>query len=123
MSADLSRQAGVWAMIRQEITRQTEIHGPDAVGAPDVNGDRRMTILTEEIGEVAREVLDDNGMHALHCELIQVAACAVAWLEAITCYCGGYPLEGQLLRVRRDGYTDTHGRTACHWNTTGGPHG
>ncbi|MCK5601615.1 hypothetical protein KAR91_07100 [Candidatus Pacearchaeota archaeon] len=42
------------------------------------------TILTEEVGEVAHEVLAGVGhTNNLKDELIQVAAVAVAWLEVI----------------------------------------
>ena len=41
-----------------------------------------MMVLTEECGEVARAVLDLND-DQLRTELIQVAAVAVAWLEAL----------------------------------------
>lgn len=40
-----------------------------------------LTILMEEIGEVAKAMLEDQN-HVRH-ELIQVAAVAVAWLECI----------------------------------------
>jgi len=39
-------------------------------------------ILSEEIGEVAHEVLNP-GLYSLREEIVQVAAVAVAWLEAI----------------------------------------
>jgi NTP pyrophosphatase (non-canonical NTP hydrolase) len=42
----------------------------------------KATVLTEECGEVARAVLDKNDTQ-LRAELIQVAAVAVAWLEAL----------------------------------------
>lgn len=38
-------------------------------------------ILSEEVGEVAEAVLDRNAN--LRAELVQVAAVAVAWLEAL----------------------------------------
>ena len=39
-----------------------------------------LAILTEETGEVARALQDRGDLHG---ELVQVAAVAVAWLEAI----------------------------------------
>lgn len=39
-----------------------------------------MTVMMEEVGEVARAVLEDDKVN-LEEELIQVAAVAVAWLE------------------------------------------
>lgn len=46
------------------------------------------TVLTEEVGEVAKAVLDFEYQHGgteedLRKELIQVAAVAVAWVEAL----------------------------------------
>lgn len=41
----------------------------------------KVAVLSEEIGEVARAVLD--GSPALREELVQVAAVAMAWLEAL----------------------------------------
>ncbi len=46
--------------------------------------DRRMTILTEEVGEVAEATMNDtNDFTHLREELVQTAAVAVATLEAI----------------------------------------
>ena len=53
----------------------------------------KLAVLTEEVGEVAREVLTQDGRRlardsigtraALREELVQVAAVAVAWVEAL----------------------------------------
>ena len=40
-------------------------------------------ILTEEVGEVNRAILDKADAQHLRAELVQVAAVAVAWMEAI----------------------------------------
>ena len=42
-----------------------------------------LSILGEEIGEVGRALFDSEGDAALRAELIQVAACALAWIESI----------------------------------------
>lgn len=42
----------------------------------------KMTVLAEEVGEVARTVLDRTP-DRLRAELVQVAAVAVAWLESL----------------------------------------
>lgn len=42
----------------------------------------KVGVLTEELGEVARAMLDGNRT-GLRAELVQVAAVAVAWLEAL----------------------------------------
>lgn len=54
----------------------------------------RLAVLAEEVGEVAREVLAQDGRQlardslgtpaALRAELVQVAAVAVAWIEALS---------------------------------------
>lgn len=41
----------------------------------------KVAVLTEEVGEVARAVLDKND-DGLLIELVQVAAVAVAWIES-----------------------------------------
>jgi NTP pyrophosphatase (non-canonical NTP hydrolase) len=40
----------------------------------------RMAILTEEVGEVAKALLDGEGLRE---ELIQVAAVAIRWVEEL----------------------------------------
>jgi hypothetical protein len=42
----------------------------------------RLTVLVEEVGEVARAVLEGDTA-SLRAELVQVAAVAVAWIEAL----------------------------------------
>lgn len=42
-----------------------------------------VAVLTEEVGEVARACLDKEGIHRLREELVQVAAVAVCWIEAL----------------------------------------
>lgn len=63
--------------------RQEELHGADKSCAnPAKDNYSKLAILTEEVGEVARDLLDgptDN----LRTELVQVAAVAVAWVEAL----------------------------------------
>lgn len=43
----------------------------------------KLGVLMEELGEVAKEVNEDGDEKALYTELVQVAACAVAWAEAL----------------------------------------
>jgi len=55
---------------------------------PEMSDEERLAVLVEEVGEVARAVLEAkklaNDVHgkALTKELVQVAAVAVAWLES-----------------------------------------
>jgi hypothetical protein len=78
----------VYAAIRAERRRQTiRWAGPHSWGSgdcssPDVPHIVKAAVLAEECGEVARAVLD-NDPAALRRELVQVAAVAVAWLEAL----------------------------------------
>lgn len=57
------------------------------IGAPDTilpseNNYAKLGVIMEEVGEVATALLENEGTEALHAELIQVAACCVAWVEA-----------------------------------------
>ena len=56
--------------------------GPRRLFQPAVADIVKTAVLSEECGEVARAVLD-NDIDQLRTELIQVAAVAVAWLEAL----------------------------------------
>lgn len=49
---------------------------------PDDTG-VKLAVLTEEVGEVARCLLERGALSDLKAELVQVAAVAVAWAEAI----------------------------------------
>jgi NTP pyrophosphatase (non-canonical NTP hydrolase) len=42
-----------------------------------------LAILTEEVGEVAKAILQCASCEELYSELVQVAAVAVAWMEAM----------------------------------------
>jgi NTP pyrophosphatase (non-canonical NTP hydrolase) len=67
----------------QERWRQDRKHGSGRV----LNPTARLAILAEEFGEVAKEVMervDGRGDVArLRSELVQTAACAVAWIEQL----------------------------------------
>jgi len=53
-----------------------------------------LTILTEEVGEAAKDILDQKH-DGLKTEVTQVAAVALAWLEALTArYHQGEPVAG-----------------------------
>lgn len=74
----------VWHEILAEIGRQKTTHPDDHIGHRDVGYPTRLLILTEEIGEAAAYALEyaDRGateQGLLRDELVQVAACAVAW--------------------------------------------
>lgn len=95
----MRRQARALADVHDERERQEEIgrakraEGVDwrSCADPAMAGgdDRRFTVLGEEFGEVARSLLEtgyggpEGGDAHLRSELVQVAAVAVAWIEAI----------------------------------------
>ena len=78
---DTEAQAEVFELIVRERERQDAKWGWPNAGLAGTNIDRKNTILGEEVGEVARAILegDDAGLEA---ELVQVAAVCVAWLES-----------------------------------------
>jgi len=51
-------------------------------GEQNHSDERWLAILTEEVGEASRDILEDKP-DSLEVELQQVAAVAVAWLESI----------------------------------------
>ena len=103
----MSKQEGVEAVIRQgrilgevidETGRQEQLVREGrfewTLAMPGVANEKRLAVLAEEVGEAAKEVTElliagDKG-HAtagtllrLRAELVQVAACAVSWIEGI----------------------------------------
>lgn len=56
-------------------------HGGDC-SSPALPTPVKVAVLTEEVGEVARAALEHD-TDGLRIELVQVAAIAVAWLEAM----------------------------------------
>lgn len=75
--------------VQMEATRAHILHGQNSMLGAQVSNDRRLAILTEEVGEVAHElndaVVEDRPIDrdALVKELIQVAAMAASWVEAL----------------------------------------
>lgn len=75
-------QDDILAEVAQERERQDQLF-PGAWDRLDdyYQRTKRLTILVEEVGEVARAVLEKDLLN-LEVELVQVAAVAVAWVEA-----------------------------------------
>lgn len=73
-------QADIFVAIIDERNRQDRKHGEGSMRRCADN--IRLAILTEEVGEVARAIIEGDAEN-LREELVQVAACAVAWIEAI----------------------------------------
>lgn len=87
----------VFARIAAERIRQRELFHAGKLtfdcASPVTDNDRKLRVLTEELGEVAQAIdqLERCGRRAasvfaredLQTELVQVAAVAVAWLESL----------------------------------------
>jgi hypothetical protein len=82
------KRADVYAAIDRERDRQrikwnaSHTWGKGDCSSPDVPATVKAAVLSEECGEVSRAVLDRDDRQ-LRDELVQVAAVAVAWLEAL----------------------------------------
>ena len=72
----------IFCEIDAERERQERKHGPNTCAGQGVSDELKSAILTEENGEVAKAVIEKN-RDELKKELVQVAAVAVAWLEAL----------------------------------------
>ncbi len=84
----MTDREAIFEDISRERERQSvKFYGPHAWGSGDCSSHdvapmTKVGVLTEELGEVARAVLDhDNDQ--LGVELVQLAAVAVAWLESL----------------------------------------
>lgn len=73
----MTSQEAVFAAVSLERLRQDTKWGTNFKGRAD---EKWLTILTEEVGEVAEAMLRDND-HDIEAELIQVAAVCVSWME------------------------------------------
>jgi NTP pyrophosphatase (non-canonical NTP hydrolase) len=80
--------------ISRELARQIYTHPNDHIGLPHWRPSERYAILAAEVGEVAEEItialapvkrpeIRDRQREALRTELLQVAACAIAWIQAL----------------------------------------
>lgn len=79
-------QPEVWAAIQAERARQDAKFGwaPDTASIlPGADVHAKVSVLLEEVGEVAHAVLEHDEPN-LEEELVQVAAVCVAWLESRT---------------------------------------
>src|SRR5688572_1972987 len=87
-------RVGIYSAIDSERKRQAEKWGgryQRGVGdccSLSVDPLVKMAVLSEEVGEVGRALLDSGTTaycdEAVRAELVQVAAVAVAWLESLT---------------------------------------
>lgn len=83
------KREAIFEAIAAERQRQSEIWGYahdwgfGDCSSTDVAPEVKVMVLAEEVGEVARCVLDHELLGNLREELVQVAGVAVAWLEAL----------------------------------------
>lgn len=117
---DLTPTHEALALVVAERRRQiAKWGGPegDGIENPSTSNYVRLRVLAEEFGEVAEAMgrpEDGNGKRDLRTELVQVAAVAVAWLEALysdgsstnqkgdkrpICPCHGAPLDSDGLEA------------------------
>lgn len=77
------RQKEALGAIVFERMSQEKKHGDESCASPSNTDAKRLAILVEEVGEVAKAMTYDNGNEdELQKELVQVAAVCVAWLES-----------------------------------------
>jgi NTP pyrophosphatase (non-canonical NTP hydrolase) len=88
-----SDRGRIYQEIDDERSRQQRLFGDQSI-AGDLPRDTKLRVLVEEVGEVARAIdvleaalrIGDVNIPAfrkhLRSELVQVAACAVGWLES-----------------------------------------
>lgn len=86
--SELERQQHIFNLIALERMNQDELFAED--GSIQNDPFLWLAVLTEEVGEVAREVTGQTPLdrytpqpNGLHKELVQVAAVCTAWLESI----------------------------------------
>lgn len=86
MSGGLFLSPAILSAIKRERARQEELRAGGrfayTCASPTVLNIYKLPILTEEVGEVAKAICEKDA-DQLQTELIQVAAVAVAWLEAL----------------------------------------
>jgi len=83
----------IWEVILMERGRQERLRASGkfrfTIADTRISHERRLTILLEEVGEVAKILNESDATGRptytleLTSELVQVAACAVGWLEAL----------------------------------------
>ena len=71
------------AAIQAEALRTHCRHAEHSVLSKDMTNGERLAILVEAVGEVASTLASDGDTANLETELIQVAAIAAAWVEAL----------------------------------------
>ncbi|WP_198144303.1 hypothetical protein [Parafrankia sp. EUN1f] len=73
----------ILAEVEAEATRAHAKHGARSILSPALGDQARLPVLVEEVGEVARAMLEGADLDHLRAELVQVAAVALTWVEAL----------------------------------------
>jgi hypothetical protein len=71
------------AAIQAEAFRRHCRHAECSVLSTDMTNGERLAILVDEVGDVARALTLNDDKTGLEVELIQVAAVAASWVEAL----------------------------------------
>lgn len=81
----LKKRAAVYLAVDEERARQERLFPRRTCASRRVGKLRKLRVLMEEVGEVAEALdpKDANTKRDLRAELTQVAAVAIAWLEAL----------------------------------------
>jgi hypothetical protein len=80
---------GIYGAVAAERKRAHDKHGEKSMEGVGIAHEKRLRILLEEVGEVAKELNDAEVEERpvilidLHAELVQVAAMACAWADGI----------------------------------------
>lgn len=84
---------GIYELVNRERGRQERLAAtgrfPHTIADSRITHDRRLAILVEEVGEVSKRLNELEASSHVHYdahlaqELVQVAACAVGWLETL----------------------------------------
>ncbi len=88
--AECRRRNRILELLKLERQRQNSLLAQGKIdfncACPDIADGHKLAVLTEEVGEVAKAILEQNDeieQQDIRTELIQVAAVAVAWLESL----------------------------------------
>lgn len=74
----------VMGMVMEERDRQEELHAPNTCASAYLDPFKKLSILMEEVGEVANALNESYDEEELVKELVQVSAVCVAWIESLT---------------------------------------
>lgn len=76
------KRSDIYRFISAERMRQSVKHPGQTIADDTTDPYKKLAILLEEVGEVARAMLDGKPIE-MRTELLEVAACCVGWLESL----------------------------------------